>query len=219
MGTDKRDFDVEAATWDEEPRRVQLAKDLFRVIAEEAKLTSTMDVLDFGCGTGLVTLQLSARVGHVTGVDSSQGMLDVLERKIRSYPIDNIKTHCIDLDCGDTIDGLYDLVVSTMTLHHVRNIASLLEKFTRLLKPRGRLCVADLDLDNGEFHGNNEGVFHFGFDRQALRQSLSRVGFVDIGDRTAAEVVKPGTDGSMKTFSVFLMTGRRAVLPARKEQL
>jgi len=169
-----------------------------------------MDALDFGCGTGLVTLQLSARVGHVTGVDSSQGMLDVLERKIQSYPIENITTRRVDLDCGDVLDGLYDLVVSTMTLHHIREVMPLLEQFARILKPGGHLCIADLDIENGEFHGNNDGVFHFGFERGELRDLLARAGFVDISDRNAAAVVKPDASGKMKTFGVFLVTGRRA---------
>ena len=210
MASSKRNFDVESATWDEEPRRVTLAKDLFRAISEEVVLTPSMDALDFGCGTGLVTLQLSARVGHVTGVDSSQGMLDVLERKIQSYPIENITTRRVDLDCGDILDGMYDLAVSTMTLHHVREVMPLLEQFARVLKPGGHLCIADLDLENGEFHGNNEGVFHLGFERGELRDSLARAGFVDISDRSAAEVVKPDANGQIKTFGVFLVTGRRA---------
>jgi cyclopropane fatty-acyl-phospholipid synthase-like methyltransferase len=48
----KRDCDVEAAVWHEEPRRVTLAKDLFRAISEEVALTPSMDALDCGCGTG-----------------------------------------------------------------------------------------------------------------------------------------------------------------------
>jgi ubiquinone/menaquinone biosynthesis C-methylase UbiE len=210
MASSKRNFDVEAATWDEEPIRVQLAKDLFRAISEQIVLTPSMDALDFGCGTGLVTLQLSARVGHVTGVDSSQGMLDVLERKIQSYPIENVTTRRVDLDCGDVLDGTYDLVVTTMTLHHIQEIMPILEQFARVLKPGGRLCIADLDVEDGKFHGNNEGVFHFGFERSGLRDSLARAGFVDICDGSAAEIIKPDASGEMKTFSVFLMTGRWA---------
>jgi len=209
LASSKRNFDIEAAAWDEEPRRVQLAKDLFRAISEEVVLNPSMDALDFGCGTGLVTLQLSARVGHVKGVDSSQGMLDVLERKIQSYPIENVMTRRVDLDCGDVLDGLYDLVVTTMTLHHIREVMPLIEQFARVLKLGGRLCIADLDVEDGAFHGNNEGVFHLGFDRCVLRDSLSKAGIIDINDRTAAAVVKPDATGKMKTFNVFLMTGRR----------
>jgi ubiquinone/menaquinone biosynthesis C-methylase UbiE len=206
---EKRNFDVEATTWDEEPRRVQLAKDLFLAISEEIVLTPSMDALDFGCGTGLVTLPLSAHAGRVTGVDSSGGMLDVLERKIQTHAIENITTHRVDLDCGDVLDGLYDLVVSTMTLHHIREVMPLLEQFAQVLKPGGRVCIADLDLENGEFHGNNEGVFHFGFDRTVLKKSLLAAGFVDVTDRTAAKVLKPGADGKMKDFPVFLITGTK----------
>jgi ubiquinone/menaquinone biosynthesis C-methylase UbiE len=210
MASSRRNFDGEAAVWDEEPRRVQLAKDLFRAISEEVVLTPYMEVLDFGCGTGLVTLPLSARTGRVTGVDSSQGMLNVLDGKARSGRVANVTIRRIDLDCGDVLDGMYDLVVSTMTLHHVRDIVSLLERFARALKAGGHVCIADLDPDNGEFHENREGVFHPGFERPGLRNALSKAGFVDISDRTATEVVKPDTSGKMKKFTVFLVTGHRA---------
>jgi len=210
VASGKRDFDLEAATWDEEPRRVQLAKDLVRAIAEAVPLTPSMDILDFGCGTGLVTLQLSERVGRVTGVDGSQAMLDALSSKIRSCQACNVTTRRIDLDRGDVLDGSYDVVASTMTPHHVWHIGPLLEQFARILKPGGCVCIADLDLENGEFHGNNEGVFHFGFERSGIGQQLVKAGFVDVNCKTAAEVVKPGADGQMRAFPVFLATGRSA---------
>jgi 2-polyprenyl-3-methyl-5-hydroxy-6-metoxy-1,4-benzoquinol methylase len=210
MTTGKRDFDIEAASWDEEPRRVQLAKELFSAICGEVPLTPTMTVLDYGCGTGLVTLPLSARTGHVTGADSSQGMLDVLDGKIRACQIANVVTQRIDPACGAVLEGAYDLVVSTMTMHHVQDIAPLLKQFAAVLKPGGYLCVADLDSENGEFHGNNDGVFHLGFDRPAFRDLLSDAGLADIADRTAAaEIGKPDADGQVKTYSVFLMTARK----------
>jgi len=205
---EKRNFDREAAAWDDEPRRVKLANDLFHAIQEEVELTSSMEVLDFGCGTGLVTLLLAEHADRVTGVDSSQGMLEVLHRKIASSRIRNVAACRLDLERGDVLEGLYDLVVTTMTLHHVRDIPPLLEQFVKRLKPGGRVCIADLDAENGEFHANPEGVFHNGFDRRALREALSKAGFSNLRDRTAAEVVKPAADGTVKTFSVFLITGK-----------
>ena len=208
MSSTKRDFNVEAATWDEEPRRVSLANDVFRAIVDAASLHPAMTALDFGCGTGLVTLQLAPRIAQVTGVDSSRGMLDVLEGKIRSHSVDNVTAQLVDLDRGDVLEGEYDLIVSTMALHHIRDVSALLRLFAQVLKADGRICLADLDSEDGEFHANNDGVFHFGFERDALKRSLSEAGFSDLTDSTAAEITKPSADGTLKSFSVFLISGR-----------
>jgi len=50
MNTEKRDFDKEAASWDEHPPRVKLANDVVRAISNHIVMTSDMDVMDFGCG-------------------------------------------------------------------------------------------------------------------------------------------------------------------------
>jgi len=209
MNIEKRDFDKEAATWDEVPARVKLANDIIAAISDEIVLTSTMDVLDFGCGTGLLTLQLQPAIRSITGVDSSRGMIDVLNAKVDTQKLSNVKTHYLDTEKGTMLEGTYHLIVSGMTLHHVREIRPLLDQFSRLLAPSGYLCIADLDPDDGQFHGNNDGIFHFGFDRALLRQEFMDAGFDDIRDRTAAEVIKPGPEGGMQTFTVFLMTGRK----------
>ena len=103
----------------------------------------------------------------------------------------------------------YDLIVSGMTLHHVKEIRSLIDRFYRIVAPSGYLCIADLDLDDGRFHDNNDGIFHFGFDRAELRRYYMDAGFGDIRDRTAAEVMKPVSDGGVRPFTVFLITGRK----------
>jgi len=207
MSTETRDFDQEAAGWDEHPTRVQLAQDVASAIARAVPLGPTMDVLDFGCGTGIVTLQLAPSVGSVTGADSSAGMLEVLNAKIDAQGHTNVTTR--RLDPGDGVSGAYDLIVSSMTFHHIQDIDALLKQLFRALKAPGWLCTADLDPEQGEFHDDNTGVFHFGFDREALRRAFVGAGFVDVQDVTAAQVVKPTPQGALRTFSVFLMTGRK----------
>lgn len=209
MGTDKWNFGKEAASWDKNPGRVKLADDVARAISDEKILTPDMDVLDFGCGTGLLALRLRPQVRSITGVDSSQGMLDVFNKKIVAGNLTGIKTQCLDFEKGDVLEGTYGLIVCSMTLHHVRKIKPLLDQFYKIVSPQGYLCIADLDPDDGQFHGDNDTVFHCGFDRTELRRSLMEAGFDDITDRTAANMTKPIADGSMRSFSVFLMTGRK----------
>jgi ubiquinone/menaquinone biosynthesis C-methylase UbiE len=209
MNIEKRDFDKEAATWDEVPARLKLANDIAAAISNQILLTSLTDVLDFGCGTGLLTLKLQPLVHSITGVDSSRGMLDVLKSKIAKQNLLNVKTQYLDTEQGDILEGTYHLIVSGMTFHHVKEIRPLLDQFFRILVPSGYLCIADLDLDDGKFHDNNDGIFHFGFDRALLRRNFIEAGFDDIRYRTAAEVMKPDNEGGMHTFTVFLMTGRK----------
>ncbi len=93
MINEKKNFDQEAATWDEEPRRVKLVFDIADAILQAVALTPNMDVLDFGCGTGLLTLRLQPFVRSITGVDSSQGMLDVLKMKVERDHFSNVRTN------------------------------------------------------------------------------------------------------------------------------
>jgi 2-polyprenyl-3-methyl-5-hydroxy-6-metoxy-1,4-benzoquinol methylase len=96
-----------------------------------------------------------------------------------------------------------------MTFHHVEDIEALLAQLFQTLKPSGCLCVADLDLEQGTFHDDNTGIFHFGFDRDALRSLFMKAGFSNVRAVTATEVIKPNTSGGLRTFPVFLMVGEK----------
>jgi ubiquinone/menaquinone biosynthesis C-methylase UbiE len=207
MTHEKRNFDAEASAWDANPGRVKVAADIARAIREYVILSRDMDVLDFGCGTGLLTMALQPFVRSIHGVDSSRGMLDVLQKKVRKQGTANVTSRLIDLDEGDILTGCYDLVVSSMTLHHVKETGALLKQFYRVLRPAGILCIADLDPDDGRFHSGNTGVFHFGFNRKDLHLALTDAGFTRVRDREAARIEKPDEDGKNRVFTVFLMTG------------
>lgn len=207
INTKKRNFDQDAVNWDQIPRRVKVAQDVAHNMIQEITLTPDIDVMDFGCGTGLLTFSLQTFVRSITGVDSSQGMLDVFKAKIKEQNLNNVKAEFIDLDKGDVLNCSYHLIVSSMTLHHIKNIASLLEQFYSILLPSGQLAIADLDLDDGQFHSDNEGVFHSGFDRKELHQMFIDTGFRDVRHRTAAQVEKTVGDGSSRLFTLFLITG------------
>lgn len=203
-------FDQAAATWDEKPQRVQLAHDIASAIQREAAVNDTMNVLDFGCGTGLLTLHLQPLVRTIIGADSSRAMLEQLNAKIGAAQLDNICSMFLDPDQEGPIQGKYHLVVSSMALHHIADLDRLFTRLTAPLLPGGLLCLADLDLEDGRFHEDNTGVHHFGFDRKALAAKITAAGLVDVHDCTASEIVKPIKDGGIGRFSVFLLTARKA---------
>jgi predicted TPR repeat methyltransferase len=209
MAGEKRDFDAEAATWDENPFRVKLAHDVARAIIGTVNPGPDTDVLDFGSGTGLLTLALQPHVRSVTAVDTSQGMLDVLDAKVRAQKLPNVRTRLVDLERGDALEGKYDLVVSTMTFHHIRDVGVLLDRLSGVLTSVGWLAVADLDSDEGKFHDTPEGVFHNGFDRSVMMKYFEHAGFESVRNRTAAMMAKPSPSGEMRTFTIFLMTGKK----------
>jgi len=205
----KKDFDKEAAQWDANPGRVKLANDVADAIIREVGPSRDMEVLDFGCGTGLVTLRLQPLVRTILGVDSSKGMLGVLEEKISAQGIANVRTRVVDFEKGDRIRGRFHLIVSSMTLHHVPDIAGLFQRWHGLLVRGGLLCFADLDVEDGLFHSDNTGVFHHGFDRNQLKKLLLDDGFSDVRSLTAANMTRDIEGKGKKEFPVFLMIGRK----------
>ena len=203
-----RNFDKEAAGWDSNPMRVKLAGDIATALAHRVHLKPDMEVLDFGCGSGLLTLFLAPFVKNVTALDSSRGMLDVLGAKIAGQKVNNVKPLYWDVVTTKNLIGKYHLITSSMALHHIEDVSGLINIFYDHLLPGGFLAIADLDLDNGLFHGDKSGVFHNGFDRERLKSYFKRVGFRDIAVSDAAIVNKP-VIGALKKFTVFLATGKK----------
>jgi tRNA (cmo5U34)-methyltransferase len=204
----KRDFDAVAAVWDEEPRRVALAQDIVTAIRRELPLAKGMEVLDYGCGSGLVTLGLQPFIGRITGADSSQGMLQVLSRKVQERGLANVVTTFIDLE-QQRLEGSYDLIVSSMTLHHVDKVAALIGSLVQMLNPGGWLALADLESEDGSFHDDSTGVYHRGFDREFFRSACSCNSLTDIRVITAATIDKSAGSGTRRLYPVLLCLARK----------
>ena len=101
----RRDFESVASRWDSNPTRLKIAHDVAAAIMREVQLSPQMDVLDYGCGTGLVAMQLQPHVKSVTGADSSPAMLDVLKDKIATLKPGNVSTQFVDFERGAHATG------------------------------------------------------------------------------------------------------------------
>ncbi len=202
-------FDQAARTWDEKPNRIRLAAAVAQALEREIRLEHKMNAMEYGCGTGLVSVAIAHRVGSITAADISPEMLKVLDEKTKDMGIENITTMLLDLTRHPLPRERFHLIYTSMTLHHIGPVEKLIEKFYRILHPGGWLSIADLDKEDGDFHGDVPGVAHQGFERTGLEALLAEKGFSGIRAVTAHEIVKEIRPGRTKRFPVFLMTGRK----------
>jgi len=196
-------FDAAAAGWDKGDMRQRIAAETAAAVINNVALKADMDLLDFGAGTGLLTYKLAPHVRSVTAVDTSPKMLEMLESK--STPEHRIKTVCCDIT-EIPLDETFDGIISSMAMHHVEATGRFLKTLHAHLRPGGFIAVADLDKEDGTFHAHgNEGVFHFGFERDALERLALDAGFTRVGFDTAMTVEKPD-----RNYPIFLFTAYKA---------
>jgi ubiquinone/menaquinone biosynthesis C-methylase UbiE len=202
------DFDARASTWDEDASKRERARRVAEAIVSRVPSLSGKTLLEYGAGTGLLGLALQPLVAELTLADSSREMLAVAEEKIAAGGIRNARTLHVDLTAAPALDLRFDVVCTLLTLHHIPDTDGILAAFHRLLPAGGLLCVADLDREDGSFHGPGFSG-HNGFDRAELGARLERSGFRDVRFETACDVRKETAAGP-RTFPMFLAIAERA---------
>jgi 2-polyprenyl-3-methyl-5-hydroxy-6-metoxy-1,4-benzoquinol methylase len=198
-------FDERAREWDT-PERQARAVRVARVIRESVSLTPRTRMIEVGAGTGLLGLELAADVGEVVLAEPSPGMLEVAREKLAGGRFSNVSAASFDLLTDAAPGGPFDVAVSLLVLHHLPDTRAALSAVRDLVRPGGWIALADLDAEDGSFHGPEaEGIHHQGFDRQELAGLARSVGFTHVSVRTATELER---DGHM--YPVILLLGRRA---------
>jgi len=210
MTTTPNRFDLQAAEWDNNPGRAALAKTIAAAMLKAVPCEITWRALDCGAGTGLLTLNLLPHVAEIYATDSSSGMLEQLRKKIAAASLENVRTLLWDADSAPCPERGFDLVCSSMVLHHLRDVSAALQRMVAALRPDGWLAVADLETEDGSFHPDPSGVHHLGFAPESIARWLAAAGCTDINTRTAHTLIKPDAGGRERTYPIFLATARRA---------
>lgn len=201
-------FDERAKDWDSDPQKVERARVVAEAIRNSFPLTSKINALEYGCGTGLLSCALQSDLGQITLADTSQGMLNVLKEKIEAAGVTNMRPVMLDLSTDPLPAERYQLTYSLLTLHHIHNAKDLIGKFYTLLEPGGYLLVADLDKEDGSFHTDGATDVHKGFERAEFGKWAEDAGFRNVTFSTAFEIRK-SIDEQEKVFPVFLMSAQK----------
>ena len=198
-------FDERAREWDT-PERRERAEDVAAAIRSAVHLDRDWRIIDIGAGTGLLGFSLVDEVGELVLADPSAGMLEVVAEKIRDLGRPTISAVRLDLAVDPPPrGGGFDLAVSLLVLHHVEDTGAALAAIFALLRPGGRIALADLDAEDGTFHDPGaEGIHHHGFERETVARLASEAGFTGVETVTATTMERDG-----RTYPLFLLLGQR----------
>lgn len=189
-------FEQRAKDWDE--RSNTNTKTIGGAILERFALHGEMELLDFGTGTGILGFEIAGYVKKVYGVDTSPSMLEqLISKNTAKLSIEPLNQDIIKTPLQRDFDGL----ISSMTLHHIEDLHQFFSTIYSNIKDDGFIAIADLELEDGSFHSDNSGVFHFGFDTDKLCHIASRCGFRDVEVSQVNTIKKPH-----KEYGVFLLS-------------
>lgn len=196
-------FDSRAREWDKDKmhkeRSLAIAVDLENMITIE----SSMKVLEYGAGTGILSFLLKDRFSEITLMDSSLEMIEVCKEKVEYYKANHIRPLYFDLERND-YSGKFDIIYNQMVMHHVVDVEMVLDKFYHLLRSGGQIAIADLYTEDGSFHGPEVNV-HWGFDPEELVRKLEKIGFHSLKFKTCFNVKRDNG----REYPVFLLVGQK----------
>ena len=169
----KHDFNHKAETFDS-PKNIFLANLVYQAIEKQLDLLLDKEILDFGGGTGLLTLHLAKQAKSVTLVDISEKMLEQARLKAERQDIKNIQFLEQDL-LEKPLKQEFDLIVVCRVLHHMPDLDEALSLFHQHLKEDGRLLIADFTKVEAKHHG---------FELPELGKKLIEHGFSSVHSQT-----------------------------------
>jgi len=202
------EFDLKAAEWDKNQmhwdRSEAIAKEIIKLIPLRKEMTG----LEFGAGTGILSFLLKDYLREITMIDNSEEMVKIIEGKIETTKVKNLKALNFDLEDSDYKVGKFDLIFTQMVLHHVTDIENIMKKFHYLLNPGGYLAIADLYPEDGSFHG--EGFTgHKGFNIEILSNTIRNQGFTNVSHRKCFVIKRKISNTETKEFDVFLLIAHK----------
>lgn len=167
-------FSTAAGEWD------RLRGELFGRCAEMQALLGLLDggwvVGDLGCGAGQVSESLAPFVGRVIAIDDSPEMLEVARARLGG--VDNVEVRRGELESLPLSTASLDAAVLVLVLPYLAEPAAVLEEVARVLRPGGRVLIADMIAHDREEYRERLGHVWLGFSEPELRRWVEAAGLV-----------------------------------------
>lgn len=175
--TDK--FEMIADIYDTS-ERIQIAKLSSDAIREYLADAKDKSAIDFGCGTGLVGMNLLKDFKSMLFLDTSQNMVNQIKQKISVSDIQNASTLCFDLEKESLSELHADYIFMVQVLLHISEVDMILSRLYEVLNENGHLLIVDFD-KNEKIVSD---IVHNGFEQTELTGTMSKIGYRNIQSKT-----------------------------------
>ncbi|KRG11181.1 class I SAM-dependent DNA methyltransferase [Staphylococcus sp. NAM3COL9] len=184
------------------PSRIHLADTIAQEVNKIFENTSYQSLLDYGGGTGLVTLSIERHFDEITMMDAAPQMIEVFENKISELGKTHIHAYVGDILSDDTqINTTYDVIFLSLVLLHSGDYTALLTALRAKLNSAGLLVLVDFDKNENVYHPK---VYN-GFEQTDIQQLFTELGLTHVQSYTFYE----GKNIFMnKDASLFIASGR-----------
>lgn len=154
------------------PERIKLANIISKEVSGQLADSQEKTMIDYGSGTGLISVQLAHEVSELIMVDSSKEMLKVVDEKIKQSKLENTRTLLADFT-QEVPEIKADIVMMSLVLLHIPDTRAILQNIYSVLNKGGKLIIVDFDYNEKVKHPK----VHSGFKQDELKELLSEVGF------------------------------------------
>ncbi len=202
------EFDLKASEWDKNPMHWERSEAVANEIKRIIPLNREMTAMEYGAGTGITSFLLKDLVKEIILMDNSPEMVKVINNKIETTGVKNLKPLRFDLEHAEYKADKFDLIFTQMVLHHVADTEGMIQKFYSLLNHGGYLAIADLYSEDGSFHGDGF-TGHKGFGIEVLSDLIRKQGFTNISHRKIFTINKEISVNVKRYFDVFLLIAER----------
>jgi ubiquinone/menaquinone biosynthesis C-methylase UbiE len=191
MTTDAKFWDALAESYAAKPVADEAAFDRKKAITR-AHLHPGLTVLELGCGTGSLALDLAAGARHIHAVDVSAAMIRIANDKKRAAGTENVTFYHGTLESLDLGPSSFGCVWAYSFLHLIDDRVGTLRRIFALLEPGGALIASHVCLGDGwipyrpllavmRWLGKAP-VVHV-YDRATILRELREAGFVDVEEK------------------------------------
>jgi 2-polyprenyl-3-methyl-5-hydroxy-6-metoxy-1,4-benzoquinol methylase len=101
-------------------------------------------VLEIGCSSGWLSLEMARRGAHVEGIDVAESAIEIArEYAAENPPSGSVEYAVADINYMPLPEGKHDLIVAIGVLHHLVEVEDVLDRVRKALRPSGLLFVSD----------------------------------------------------------------------------